>query len=728
MFQINDVYRPTRPLKEIVGLVRILESVGLEKVIFIQVDMENPTVPFAVAYSELIELLRDGSLEKAPDPFLRLTSVPTKLPPGVRKRYQLVVEATSTLSKNPALLHAPRTLAKEINAVAKSMGRTPRTVKRWILEWLQAGRNPAAAVRGFIESSDSEKDLGWQTSGAKRGPERTKPDTASDAPAHEIREVCKKAYTSYVKAQGMTWVDAYHEMLIVLCGIPEEEIEESKHGLLMDPVLIKKYRPPTWPQCRYVFRKLMKLEQELTQDGEAPRGNRGKATDHAPGPGFYEIDATFFQIQLVSRVTKSELVGRPTVYLIVDIFDGVIVGYAVTLENPSWAVAALALYNCFSDKAATFSRLGLPFTSADWPCRHLPTVLRADRAELISNMGMNFPTSGIRVEVAPSMTPIAKGTVEGKHSELKKERPGRFNLPGRFQKIRKRRQSDGKRDATLDILEFERILIEIILDINGEPVEPNRIPPDALPRGAQVGSRIGLHEWALVNRAGFTRQMGPHFPFEHLLTNAIGRVTPLGIKLENETFNCDRLRELGYLTIAVGEHFNISVSYHPNYAGELFFFDKANDQWISAANIDPEVDRYKMTFAEAKEYRALQALTAAQAGLNNHARRRKRMPIVRSAIKAAIAEKKSLGIETSASEANIRENRSKEKAAQRSAGLHGALPKPASSDKSAVAAPPLPIDQPGQVNFEKTSQRPNDAEPAGGAISLWDEVPDPTKS
>ena len=145
--------------------------------------------------------------------------------------------------------------------------------------------------------------------------------------------------------------------------------------------------------------------------------------------------------------------------------------------------------------------------------------------------------------------------------------------------------------------------------------------------------------------------MGPNFIYEHLLTKDKGVVTPTGVKVQNELFTCDRLREIGYLIAASSNHFDISVSYNPMYAGEVFFFDKSRNTWVAAHNTDPDVDRLKMTFAEAKEYRALQRLLTEQAALNNHARRRKRVPVVRKEIRDAVAEKASLGVKTSASNA-----------------------------------------------------------------------------
>jgi len=415
-------------------------------------------------------------------------------------------------------------------------------------------------VRVFLER-DPDQSVNPQTTGKKRGLKSRVPEFASDVPSPEVMDKIKRAWDTYVVGQNKKWSDAYHDMLIEIYNIPEEAFSPADRGYFLDPNLIEKYRVPTWPQTRYRFRQLKRAASKA--GSELPQGQRGRATDGAFGPGFFEIDATHFQVQLVSRLTKGKLVGRPTVYLIVDIFSDAIVGYAVTLENPSWATAALALHNCFSDKAKVFKRLGLPYEANDWPCHELPNMLRADRAELVSNMGQEFPASGIRVETPPPMDPQAKGTVEGKHSEIKRPQTGRFDLPGRYAKIRKRRDPDGKKEAALDIFEFERILVEIIMDLNREPVEARRIPPDAIVEGAKAASRIGFYQWGLTHRPGFTRKMGPHFVYEHLLTKANAIVRPNGIHVKGEVFNCDRLRELGYLVAAIADEVKLTVVYNP---------------------------------------------------------------------------------------------------------------------------------------------------------------------
>ncbi|GAA5176215.1 hypothetical protein GCM10025771_10360 [Niveibacterium umoris] len=671
MFAIHDVFQPTTPLPKINGPVRVIETVGREKIILIEVGEAANSLPFTISYRDWLEHLKSDALRKIADPYLMIPPTPGKLPKGATERYKNILKATEIFAREPALLHTRKTLAGAIADIAKSMGLNGRTIKRWLCAWLRSGRNPGAVLRAFLDG-DADRLVKPQERGKKRGVTGRVPKSASDAPAHEVMASIVKAWDLYVVKQKKKWLDAYHDMLIDIYRIPASAFSPNDSGYFLDPALIDKYRAPTWPQTRYRFRQLKKAA--FQRDAELPRGNRGKATDDAIGPGFFEIDATYFQIQLVSRLTKGKLVGRPTVYLIVDIYSGAIVGYSVTLENPSWATAALALYNCFSDKGAVFERLGLPYEAKDWPCRELPNMLRADRAELVSNMGQEFPASGIRVETPPPMTPEAKGTVEGKHAEIKNPQRGRFDLPGRFAKIRKRRDPDGKKAAALDILEFERILVEIIMDINREPVEAKRIPPDALPEGAKVASRIGFYEWGLTHRAGFTRKMGSHFVYEHLLTTTRATVTSQGIHAKGEVFNCDRLRELGYLAAAIDDKVKLSVAYNPLLASEVYFYDRKGSSWTPAFNTDPEIYRLKASFAEAASYRGWQEVLTRQAAFNAHGKRRERQAFIRQTIKDAVKGKKETPIKTSAAKAGIRENRAQERANERSPGLNESLP------------------------------------------------------
>ena len=701
MYEIHDVYVATTPSHMFDCPVRVLETVELKKVILIKIKKNKATKPFSVDYSEWIDLLASERLVKVSDPLGDLPSIPPKLPQAAEKRLKQVSDITSALSVMPEFLTNKKAANSKIKQIAASLDLTEKTIKLWVSDWLQAGRNTVAVVSKFVVKD--ARVFNPPTSGKKRGAKPNLLSADTEVPSYEVEPQIKKAYEIYIAQQRMTWKDAFHEMLLTTYKLPPEAISDGTDGLLLNPALAKKHKVPTWRQFRYRCRKLKKANDEL--EAESPRGSRGKASDNVPGPGFYEIDATHFQIQLVSRITKSLLVGRPTVYLIVDTYDGAIVGYAVSLENPSWATAALALYNCFSDKSLVFERLGLPYSSADWPCHHLPTLLRADRAELISNMGHNFPQSGIRLEITPSMTPIAKGTVEGKNAELKKNRSSRFDLPGRFSKKRERRSPDGKKTAALDIFEFEKILVEIIMDLNNTAVDPKKIPPDALAEGPRVATRIGLHRWALSNRAGFTRNMGPHFIYEYLLTNGSGRISPLGILFQGETYICDHLRTSGLLSASVNQSIKVKISYNPLLASEIYFYDSSINSWLPALNTDPEIYDIRASFPEAKEFRAIQKQLVSQAELIHYSKRRVSVRAVKAAVQKSVVEKRNSP--KAGHGVDIRQNRAQERANERSPGLNGGI---------------HPNQTPEATPHPNLSAENMDTEHNQNEISIWDEV------
>ncbi|QAY84030.1 hypothetical protein CUN61_08545 [Pseudomonas arsenicoxydans] len=306
------------------------------------------------------------------------------------------------------------------------------------------------------------------------------------------------------------------------------------------------------------------------------------------------------------------------------------------------------------------------------------------------------------------MTPVAKGTVEGKNAEIKNNKSSRFDLPGRFSKKIERRQSNGKKAAALDIFQFEKILVEIIMDLNGSPINPRRIPPDALQEGAKVASRSGFHNWALTHRSGFTRNMGKNFVYEYLMTSGVGKITPLGIKFQGEIYKCDRLRELGLLSASVQESIKTNVAYNPLLASEIYFYDSSDLTWVPAYNIDPEVYDIKVSFPEVKDFRTLQNQLVNQAELNNYSRRRVRVKSIRNIVKKSVDDKRNTLHQPDPPD--LRQNRSQERANERTEGLNGAI---ANRGELLSTVTPSTIDH----SHEHDSNH-SDIEKK----SLWDEV------
>ena len=132
------------------------------------------------------------------------------------------------------------------------------------------------------------------------------------------------------------------------------------------------------------------------------------------GPGArYYIDATIADVYIVSRYNRNRIIGRPTLYLVVDQFSRLIVGIYVGLEPPCWVGAMLALWNCSIDKVGYCARYGISITSGQWPTGGMPLHLMGDRGELISRQAEALSEGfNIDVENAPPYNGAAKGVVE----------------------------------------------------------------------------------------------------------------------------------------------------------------------------------------------------------------------------------------------------------------------------------------------------------------------------
>ncbi|WP_270825939.1 hypothetical protein [Aeromonas sp. QDB68] len=68
------------------------------------------------------------------------------------------------------------------------------------------------------------------------------------------------------------------------------------------------------------------------------------ANTQALGPGSrYEIDATIADIYLVSDSDRQNIVGRPIVYMVIDVFSRMVAGFYIGFENPSYVAAMQTL-------------------------------------------------------------------------------------------------------------------------------------------------------------------------------------------------------------------------------------------------------------------------------------------------------------------------------------------------------------------------------------------------
>jgi hypothetical protein len=492
----------------------------------------------------------------------------------------------------------------------------------------------------------------------------------------------------------------------------------------LEDILVSPEKRPSLRQFRYICQLLERREGKRKQaPGRArPRKTKlvlkGRSRDGVAGPGYrFEIDATKLQVQLVSRYGRQHLVGEPTLYIVIDIWSGAIVGYALSLNSPSWALASKALKNCFTDKTEVFERLHLRYTSDDWPARHLPSRLAADRGELVSGKADVVPELGIIVEIMPSMSPERKGKVESKFKDIK-HRNNFYRLLGGHPKNPGRREPDGKDKAALTLEELEICIVEIIIDLNNDPVPFRYVPAEAQSLGSSDITHIGLFRWGLDHRPGFTRSLDPKSVFNALLARATASVTTRGIHFRKQFFVSPRLLELGYTARAAnsGAH-EIEIGYDDHFADQVWFCDPILGDWVPAMNDDEETRHLRASFLEVEKFRRKHEKCALEAKAENvHRKDEKARGINKMTREAAQQAKEQRTGLPKSSRAGIRKNRLIDKAAEDTVLAQRAL------EEFAPQIDGVVVEQENSIDREKEGcppERNDNARAAAIVRELW---------
>jgi putative transposase len=278
------------------------------------------------------------------------------------------------------------------------------------------------------------------------------------------------------------------------------------------------------------------------------RSLTGTATAAVSGPGDrYEIDATLFEVHVVSERDRGKVIGKPVVYLVVDVFSRLITGFYVGFYSPSYRIATIALLSSVQDKSHLLSKYNIsPDICSQWPASGLPSALLSDKAELFGLNGSHLvETTGIRIENTASGRSDAKGIVE-KHLGLMQE-PFYGDRSGKSNKVTNKKAGaiDGRLTASLTMQEFEEIVVSEIVLINNCRVmfdyDCEKDMPDDMPR-----IPINIWNWGIVNRTGALRQVDEENLRVAVLPKDEATVSRKGVRFKDLFFTSEALEKLGW--------------------------------------------------------------------------------------------------------------------------------------------------------------------------------------
>lgn len=314
---------------------------------------------------------------------------------------------------------------------------------------------------------------------------------------------------------------------------------------------------PNRAQIRRVLEvEIPRLERLLQQTTKGHftrnmRGSTGKSWQGVSGPGHtWAIDSTIGDIYLRSSINRAWIIGRPVVYIIVDVWSTAIVGFFVCLTGPSWAMAKIALYCAASDPALIADLWGYQPVLSLWPTPTLCYSLQCDRGEYLSQAARFTAAQLIpRQSITPPYRPELKGCVEVPHRIIKDRVftfvPGAIDMRRKEFELRRVKMQD----AVLTAQNYTHLLHSIFADYNLTANRENRL--DAHMRAANVyPSPAGLWHWGHEMGIGFRRALPQNQLISTLLPQAQARVTRSGVMQGGLLYESDVINEQSWTTYA----------------------------------------------------------------------------------------------------------------------------------------------------------------------------------
>lgn len=316
----------------------------------------------------------------------------------------------------------------------------------------------------------------------------------------------------------------------------------------------------------------------------------------------FEIDATIADVFLVSSVDRSTIVGKPTLYLVIDSKSWLIVGFYIGFEQPSWPAALQAITSIAEDKKILCERYGLTYRAEDWPADGiLPKEFTADRGEMIAKASTKISDElETTVKNLPSKMANRKPHVECGFHLI--QRPMAEHVPGYEppENFRKRQGKHYDKDACLTLAEFTAIILRSIVRFNNSPRAGYPLTPAQTLNGL-LPTPCNLWNHEIRVRAGSLPRYSSEYMRLALLPRAKAKVSREGIQFKGFFYACDEAIKRGWFVRAGRGVFEVTISYDRRLVDSIYIHDEAESKFFFIATLSERSAGFAgMSFQEAE--------------------------------------------------------------------------------------------------------------------------------
>lgn len=352
------------------------------------------------------------------------------------------------------------------------------------------------------------------------------------------------------------------------------------------PVLLPEEQLPTYGQFEYWYGKSRSSDRAIAaRVGQREynlkhRPIRGDSTSMAFGPGsLYQIDATVGDVYLVSSRNPRLIIGRPVIYVVVDTFSRLVVGFTVGLEGPSWMGAVLAFEHVATDKVDFCSSLDITITPDLWPVQHFPEAVLADRGELEGrNADSLVKGFGVRVANTPPYRADWKAIVE-RYFRLVNDRILHWVLGAVRKSLRGDR--DYRLDAAMTLAQLRKVLTLCFLEHNQNTLIKDYPQDPDMRRDRVRPYPLELWNWGIEHRTGGLRYFPPERVRRQLLPRAHATMKRRGLYYSQQHYTCELIETENWRAKAHQEGtWRVVIAYDPWSSARIWMELEGHDDLI----------------------------------------------------------------------------------------------------------------------------------------------------
>ncbi len=515
---------------------------------------------------------------------------------AIRRRDEIWSLISEIVILEPAVYHLHER-SRMLQEISQRSGIQTSNLYKYLARYWKGGMTPNALLPFFENRGKSSAP--YSGNKQRRGRKKVPGAEGKVLTPEDIQHFTDAILTWYMGTKKLTLEKVYKNMQDTWY------VTRNENGT---PIALDPDQIPSRSQFLYWHQKNKNILAEAkNRDGEKnyPLKNRAsieKTETFLSGPcASSQIDATIADIFLVSQGNREKIVGRPTMYFLMDSFTRIVLGMHITLESPSWKSASMCILNSMEDKVEFCAKYGIQITEEDWPCHHIPNVLVGDRSEMESvSADLLVNQLNIRIENMPPYRGDLKGIIEQHFHLIDVDLA---HLPGKMGKdYGERCTEDYRLGARLTLNEFIAIIIHYVLLYNnyhymesyGKTLQMRQMSIRPIPRD--------LWNFGMKYLSGVQRTLSKTAVRYAILPTEKASITDHGILFRGLFYGCDQgFREHWFDCARISGRESITISYDPRDASFIYFRPSHNGEPVECYLLDSNKITGRFSTAELQQ-------------------------------------------------------------------------------------------------------------------------------